>query len=202
MSKKIFYEGYVLTTAYWILNSYFMDWPADYLLGCGAFSIFGSDNIFLIGMYAYISDITTNENRTKRIGVIDIVAFGAIVAGLLASGYVFDESGYLGVFWGVLVLQVFGLVYIILFVKESCGPNKVTCSPVSEDRRNSNITRQSSVARYISIFDCGQVADVFKVTFKRRDYKLRRIILTLLVILICNNVASNLQSYLTISHSN
>ena len=178
-----------------------MEWPAEYLLGCGAFSIFGSDNIFLIGMYAYISDITTNENRTKRIGIIDIVAFGAIVAGLLASGYVFDESGYLGVFWGVLIIQLFALFYIILFVKESCGPNSISCSPVSENRRGSNLTRQSSVARYISVFDCGQVADVFKVTFKRRDYNLRKIILTLLFILICNNVASNSNLYLILSLS-
>ena len=178
-----------------------MEWPAEYLLGCGAFSIFGSDNIFLIGMYAYISDITTNENRTKRIGIIDIVAFGAIVAGLLASGYVFDESGYLGVFWGVLIIQLFALFYIILFVKESCGPNTISCSPVSENRRGSNLTRQSSVARYISVFDCGQVIDVFKVTFKRRDYNLRKIILTLLFILICNNVASNSNLYLILSLS-
>ena len=168
-----------------------MEWPALYLLGCGAFSIFGSDSIFLIGMYAYISDITDNKNRTKRIGIIDIVAFGAIVAGLLASGYVFHDTGYLGVFWGVLIIQIFALFYIILFVKESCGPNAIVCSPISENRRNANIVRQSSMARYISVFETNQVADVFKVTFKKRDYNLRRIILALLAVLICNNIAGD-----------
>lgn len=166
-----------------------MDWPADYLLGCGALSIFGSDNVFLIGMYAYISDITTNENRTMRISIVDLVAYGAMVTGFLASGYVFQVSGYLGVFWGVLVIQIFSLVYIILFIKESCGPNTISCSPVSENRRNPSISRQSSMARYISLFDCSQVADMFKVTFKTRDFNIRRIILALLAVLICNNIA-------------
>ena len=168
-----------------------MEWPALYLLGCGVFSIFGSDNIFLIGMYAYISDITNNKNRTKRIGIIDIVAFVAIVAGLLASGYVYQDTGYLGVFWGVLILQIFALVYIILFVKESCGPNAIICSPISENRRNANVVRQGSMARYIEVFNTNQVADVFNVTFKRRSYNLRRIILALLGVLICNNIAGN-----------
>ena len=142
-------------------------------------------------MYAYISDITNNKNRTKRIGIIDIVAFVAIVAGLLASGYVYQDTGYLGVFWGVLILQIFALVYIILFVKESCGPNAIICSPISENRRNANVVRQSSMARYIEVFNTNQVADVFNVTFRRRPYNLRRIILALLAVLICNNIAGN-----------
>ena len=62
-----------------------MEWPALYLLGCGAFSIFGSDNIFLIGMYAYISDITDNKNRTKRIGIYPIIFFALYIPRLLVS---------------------------------------------------------------------------------------------------------------------
>ena len=171
-----------------------MQWPADYLLGCGAFSIFGSDYIFLIGMYAYISDITTTENRTMRIGIIDVVAFVGIISGTLLSGFIFKFSGYgyLGVFWTALVIQVFALTYIILFVKESRGPNTIICSPISE---HSSIADRSTCSRYISILDISQIADVFKVTFKKRDFHLRSIILVLLAILTCNNIASNRYMY-------
>ena len=83
------HPGYILTSLYFLLNIYFLHWKAEYLIVATVFSVFGSDSVFLIGiwlqrlhrllcqdvscdwlkfagMYAYMSDITTTENRTTR----------------------------------------------------------------------------------------------------------------------------------------
>jgi len=47
-------------------------------------------------------------------------------------------------------------------------------------------TKCSTFRRYISIFDIHQVIDVFKATFKKRDYGMRRIILSLVLLMLIN----------------
>ena len=45
---------------------------------------------------------------------------------------------------------------------------------------------RSTFRRFISIFNIHQLVDVFKVTFKRREYNIRSVILTLLFLMLIN----------------
>ena len=175
-------KGYILSTLCWLLNIYYIEWPADYLLINGAFGIFGGFVVFLIGMYAYMADITSTRARTTRIGLLDIFLFAGIPAGTFLSAYIYKYSGYFGIYGIILGIQVFVVIYIILFIEDTRGPSSNYCYPNSE----LDVSNRSAFRRYISIFDINQLMDVFKVTFKKRNHDLRRVILTLVSLMLIN----------------
>jgi len=174
--------GYILSTLCWLLNIYYIQWPADYLLINGAFGIFGGFVVFLIGMYAYMADITSTRARTTRIGLLDIFLFAGIPAGTFISAYIYKYSGYFGIYGIILGIQVFVVIYIMLFIEDTRGPSSNYCYPNSE----LDVSNRSAFRRYISIFDINQLIDVFKVTFKKRNHDLRRVILTLVSLMLIN----------------
>ena len=45
------HPGYILTSLYFLLNIYFLHWKAEYLIVATVFSVFGSDSVFLIGIW-------------------------------------------------------------------------------------------------------------------------------------------------------
>ena len=174
--------GYVFGTMFLLLNIYNMDWPANYLLINGVFSIFGGIVVFLIGMYSYIADITSVRARTTRIGVIDIFFYGGVPTGTFLSAYVYKYSGYYGIYGITLALQIFIILYIYFIIKDTRGPHSDFCNPNSE----MEVDNRGTIRRYLSIIDINQLIDVFRVTFKKRDYQLRSIILTLVSLMLLN----------------
>jgi len=174
--------GYILSTLCWLLNIYYMDWPANYLLVNGVFSVFGGFVVFLIGMYAYMADITSMRARTTRIGILDIFLFGGVPTGTFLSAYVFKYGGYFGIYCTILVIQILVVLCISVFIKDTRGPYSDYCYPNSELETD----RRTSFRRYLSIIDINQFIDVFKVTFKKREYSIRSIILTLVSLMLIN----------------
>jgi len=173
--------GYILSNICWLLNIYFIDWPADYLLVNGIFSIFGGFNGFLIGIYAYMTDITSLRSRTTRIGLIDIFMFAGIPSGTFVSAYIYYYLGYFGIYGISLFLEVMIVLYIIFFITDTRGPHSDYCYPNSELD-----AQKSTFRRYISIFDVHQLIDVFKATFKKREYGMRRVLLSLVLLMLIN----------------
>ena len=174
--------GYILSTIFTLINIYFRQWPANYLLINGVWGITGGFVVFLIGMYSYIADITSVRARTTRIGVLDIFLFGGVPAGNFLSAYVFKYSGYFGIYGITLGIQIFILLYIIFIITDTRGPHSNYCYPNSE----MEVDNRSALRRYLSIFDIRHFLDVFKVTFKKRDYNLRAVIITLVSLMLLN----------------
>lgn len=80
-------------------------------------SFLGGSTTLIMAIFAYISDISTVEMRTLRIGIIQIIL---TVCSLLSAlgGYLFTLIGYYGVLGigGVMYLTAF--CYGVIFVKE------------------------------------------------------------------------------------
>ena len=173
--------GYILSTLYYLLNIYYFNWPAKYLLVNGVFSIFGGFVSFLIGMYAFLADITSTRSRTTRIGLLDIFLYAGVPAGTFLSAYIFKAAGYFGIYGTTLALQIFVCFYIAFFITDTRGPHSNFSYPNSE----LDITR-SCVRRFISIINIQQLLDVFRVTFKKRRNNLRAVILVLVTLMLLN----------------
>ena len=174
--------GYILSSLYWLLNIYFFHWPAKYLLLNGIFSIFGGFVSFLIGMYSYLADITSNRSRTTRIGLLDIFLYAGVPAGTFASAYLFKAAGYFGIYGLTLVVQIFVFLYITFFINDTRGPYSDFSYPHSE----LDITNRGWLRRYLSIINIQHLVDVFRVTFKKRGNNLRTVILVLVSIMLMN----------------
>ncbi|CAH1640273.1 unnamed protein product [Spodoptera littoralis] len=69
-------------------------------------------------VYSYITDITTDSERTFRLGIITAILNLSRPIGKALSGITAREFGYYGVFMIACVFYLFGFVYIILKLKE------------------------------------------------------------------------------------
>jgi len=174
--------GLSISTLIWILNVYYFEWPAKYLLATCLYSFFGGITCLLIGMYSYLADITSLRSRTTRIGLLDIFLFAGIPSGSFLSAYIYEHFGYYGVFFTALAIQIICILYITIKIKDTRGPNSDYCYPESElDTMSSSILK-----RYLSIFDPVQFVDVFRVSFKKRENNRRRVIVILIFLMLLN----------------
>ena len=70
----------------YLLNVYYWQSRADYILLSAIYSLFGGDTTFLIGMYSFLADITTTDTRTSRSGhtrPLENIFRSDLLAGLL-----------------------------------------------------------------------------------------------------------------------
>lgn len=74
--------------------------------------------ICFLTAFAYISAITTNENRTFRMGLISFCITVAFPVGMGLSGVLLKNFGYYGVYGISMSLNAFNILYIIFVVKD------------------------------------------------------------------------------------
>jgi len=125
--------------------------------------------------------ITSLRSRTTRIGLIDIFMFAGIPSGTFVSAYIYYYLGYFGIYGISLFLEIMIVLYIIFFITDTRGPHSDYCYPNSELD-----SQKSTFRRYISIFDLHQLIDVFKATFRKREYGMRRVLLSLVLLMLIN----------------
>lgn len=72
-----------------------------------------------MAVYSYITDITSDADRTFRIGIITAILTLSRPVGLALSGYMIERCGYYGVFGFACAFYLVGFVYIIVRLKEN-----------------------------------------------------------------------------------
>ena len=87
----------------------------------------GGSIILFLGVYSYLTDVTTSENRTLRIAVMDGLIWVGWYIGNLLSGPIKKNLGLKYNFIFALVCSVISFLYTWFFVKES-RPNQSTAS--------------------------------------------------------------------------
>ena len=87
----------------------------------------GGSIILFLGVYSYLTDVTTSENRTLRIAVMDGLIWVGWYIGNLLSGPIKKNLGLKYNFIFALVCSVISFLYTWFFVKES-RPNQTTAS--------------------------------------------------------------------------
>ncbi|XP_014365631.2 uncharacterized protein LOC106716603 [Papilio machaon] len=106
-----------------------------------------------MAVYSYITDVTTDSERTYRLGIITAILTLTRPIGLALSGIMTKRFGYYGVFTIACVFYLSGFVYIVLRLKEK--PKK------SIDNDNSNTI--------FSLFSIKDLSATINVAFKRRE---------------------------------
>ncbi|KAG6464714.1 hypothetical protein O3G_MSEX014685 [Manduca sexta] len=78
----------------------------------------GSYIIIFVGMYSFMADRTTIENRTFRLGLVSICVTLGTPTGTALSGILLRALGYYGVFSLLLCLYTFSFIYGILKLED------------------------------------------------------------------------------------
>lgn len=133
--------GEFLTCIGFIINTYyFYELPVEVTALTEAIfpAITGGWFTMFIGVFSYIGDITTTENRTFRVGVLNLCMSLGFPIGSALSGVLLNLIGYYGIFSLSATLYLFSLAYGCLYLKDSrklCNKEKVNnfCSIVSKD---------------------------------------------------------------------
>ncbi|KPJ05726.1 Proton-coupled folate transporter [Papilio xuthus] len=106
-----------------------------------------------MAVYSYITDVTSDSERTYRLGIITAILTLTRPVGLALSGIMTKRFGYYGVFTIACFFYLSGFVYIVLRLKEK--PKK------SIDNDNSNTI--------FSLFSIKDLSATINVAFRQRE---------------------------------
>lgn len=88
--------GKLLYSLMMILNAHMVNWPLEYVIFTATLpaALTGADVAIFASCFAYISDITTLDNRTLRVTILDVCYLSAMPLGVTLGSYIFHE--YMG----------------------------------------------------------------------------------------------------------
>ena len=87
--------------------------------------ISGGSILLFLGVYSYLADVTTPENRTLRIAIMDGIIWIGWYVGSIIFGPIKKTFGLEYNFIIALVFSILAFLYTWFFVKES-RPNQAT----------------------------------------------------------------------------
>uniref|UniRef100_A0A1Q3FGF0 Putative transporter add1 major facilitator superfamily n=1 Tax=Culex tarsalis TaxID=7177 RepID=A0A1Q3FGF0_CULTA len=147
-----FFTYSLVTTICFLSGRYQID-PWYYILAYIPAALSGGNCALITGVFCYITDVTSEQNRAVKMGVLEAAIFGGLLLGTLSSSYILQWTNATTVFGvaasGILV----GILYIALYIEESIRPHELM---------------DSSTSRLREIFRFELVADLFHTCFKRR----------------------------------
>ncbi|XP_055957275.1 proton-coupled folate transporter [Patella vulgata] len=103
----------------YLLNSVYVDIDASYLLigsisgGCG-----GSFTAMVMTIYSYTSNISTDEDKTVRIALVEAMIFLAGTIGIFCSGLMVDRLGFVFTFSFTTGLLVVLILYVLIWLPD------------------------------------------------------------------------------------
>ena len=74
--------------------------------------------MFGVGINSLMVDITTPENRTRRIAVLDTFFLIGLAVGLQASGIIRNYLGWVPLFLTSSLILILNILYVIFHIKE------------------------------------------------------------------------------------
>ncbi|XP_070578287.1 proton-coupled folate transporter-like [Ptychodera flava] len=159
-----------------VVSSLYMHLPyqlilvAGFLLGCAGG--FGTFNVMSV---SYISDITDEEQRTKRIGILHAMIFVGGTIGLLTGGILKVKIGFTAVYVTCLSLHFLLILYVAIRVKESLRRK-------NDDLENSAVSNETKRRLCAGLCRLSNAKRAVVVTFRKREDNKRKHLLILIVI--------------------
>lgn len=143
-------------------------------------SLTGGWMIMFMGVFTYISDVTTVKMRTLRIGVLNLSLTIGISFGIALSGILYQKLGFYGIYSICSTMYLMGILYGFFYLKDVKKNDK---QAVCED--NKFIEKPSFSTNVKKFFDLVHIKNAFCITFKRgNDNRRLRILLMMLVLMI------------------
>ncbi|CAO1438511.1 unnamed protein product [Diamesa serratosioi] len=177
--------GFSISMSCVALVSYFSDYvqvldPWYYAFAVIPLVAFGGFTSMLIAILCYSTDLTTESNRSIKIGIIEIIIFVGIFFGTLSSSFILRLTNPTIVFVISAVCAVLATIYTILFVDESVVLSEEIhgCTKVKE------------------LFSPVLMKEMVSTCFRRRPFNERKILWLLITILMLSIFTMNGSSML------
>ncbi|KAL3279996.1 hypothetical protein HHI36_017504 [Cryptolaemus montrouzieri] len=130
-----------------------------------------------LGIYSYISSVSTEKNRTARIGAVSTIQNATMIMGMSASGFVMKAFGFTTMYSISATMMLTAFVYGWVVLKDK--------RIVSIENNKTKLAgKASSIKRF---FDFKNIMGVFQVCFKNgagnRKHKMIGVMLLSVIIL-------------------
>lgn len=144
----------------------------------------GGNAGILSSTISYISDVSSEKNRTSRLSTANSLWFLGGPMGTLLAAVLIRSYGYNLPLGLVLVTYIVAVAYVVMFISESHGPYAK-----KELRARGSLQPQENIAEekvplstmVKDFFDWHRVVESFKTAFKKRDGNARAVLLLILV---------------------
>ncbi|XP_078262000.1 lysosomal proton-coupled steroid conjugate and bile acid symporter SLC46A3 [Rhinoraja longicauda] len=93
--------------------------------------IFGNYAAVSLSVFSYVADVTTAENRSKCLAIVQAMIFIGGTVGFLLSGWLLQNYTFTHVFGVYCGCQLLSICYILLWLQESKRPTE--CTHLSEE---------------------------------------------------------------------
>lgn len=138
-------------------------------------SLFGSTSTMFSIIYNYVLHVTTIENRTQRIAIIEsCLIFGSGI-GLMLSGILIDLTNFQYCFLFIIFIHFINIIYIIFNIEEVIQTKEKILS-----FKNC----------YETLCFCDGIKNAFHVLFKPRHFNQRKYLLLAILGLLCSMYVS------------
>ncbi|XP_068230710.1 probable peptidoglycan muropeptide transporter SLC46 [Palaemon carinicauda] len=186
--------GHLFWSLGYLVNSMVPTWPVEFLLLAALCDSLGGGTVsFITATNAYLSDVTSEESRTSRVGLANSIWFLGGPIGTLLGTYIYKYGGYQVLFGTAAAMYVLSLIFLF-FLPESHGPFAKQASNKSEDKevemptvtfklpsKIEDMTSEISVWKmFRDFFSYDRILDSFRCTFKPRGGMVRTFILLLI----------------------
>nr|XP_029712975.1 solute carrier family 46 member 3-like [Aedes albopictus]XP_029712976.1 solute carrier family 46 member 3-like [Aedes albopictus]XP_029712977.1 solute carrier family 46 member 3-like [Aedes albopictus]XP_029712978.1 solute carrier family 46 member 3-like [Aedes albopictus] len=126
-----------------------------------------------MGVFSYIADVTTTEERTLRIGIVNLCFSLGVPIGMAFSGVLLKKIGFYGIFSISATLYLIAFFYGVFFLPE--------VDIVSEKDR----LKAKEKNMLLDFFDKEHVMETFRVAFKKGERQRRlRVIMLMIVVMV------------------
>lgn len=132
----------------------------------------GSYIIIFVGMYSFMADRTSEENRTFRLGLVTICVTLGTPTGTALSGVLLRATGYYGVFSLLLVLHTLSLLYGLFRLEDVL--------PTEESESNSDVKENRKWKTLLDVLQL--VGNTIMVAVRPRAFNGRTQIFSILIL--------------------
>lgn len=166
--------GEFLTAVGFIVNTYYFDLPVEVSILTEAIfpAITGGWFTNFIGIFSYIGDVTTAEERTYRVGIVNLCSNLGYPVGSALSGVLLSWLGYYGVFTISATMYLFSMIYGFCCLKD---PKRKVLEKTDDN---------CFIGFLKEFFDLNLVKETFQCAFKDGPGN-RRLRVCLLLIVVC-----------------
>lgn len=124
-----------------------------------------------MGVFSYISGVSSVETRTLRIGAVNLFSNVSVTIGIALSGILYKQTGFYGVFSLSLAMYFFALAYGCFWVKE-----------IPPKDRGQGEEHGRKINPLADFFDLKHIKETFRVAFKNGARNRKKRICTIMVL--------------------
>ncbi|KAL3289013.1 hypothetical protein HHI36_003456 [Cryptolaemus montrouzieri] len=151
-----------------VCSYYFLELSIEYSWAIDTFSygLFGSHCSVYLGVYSYVAGISSDEEKTIRIGSVSMTRIIGISTGMFMSGIVLNRLGFLGAYSVTSLFFTTAILYGIITIKEN---------EILEEK-------EQKIGLFRDLFAMTHVKNTFSICFQKREGNKRTRILVLIFI--------------------